>query len=183
MGQGIMGAIPVSFRFEKGRWKSDEAENRKKFAKHAAKDFFDYYNETQEENEKGDKETHFRIKPEILLPNFKNFYIEFQKLIGNEKSEDFGSNEKFNDDYDRAVASGDIDEFLKHFDDHSGSAPTVFSYFGAMYIDTDGQDLLVYQGSYKAFLEEWSTIRHMEYLLRAAMQQPLAKVVRFGMSL
>jgi len=183
MGQGIMGAIPVSFSFERGYWKSDDSESRMKFTKHAAIDFFDYYDENQKKNEKGDIETYYTIKSDILLPNFKSFFIDFQKLIGNETLKDFGSYEKFNDDYDRAVASGNIDEFLKYFDDHSGYAPTVFSYFDAMYITTNGSDLLIYQGSYKAFLEEWSTLRHMEHLLRAAMPHPLAKVVRFGLSL
>ena len=184
MGQGIMGAIPVSFRFQKGHWKSDETENRTKFEKHAAKDFFDYYNENQDENGKGEKVKYYTIKPEILLPNFKNFFFDFHRLIGNEKlMEEEGNFGKFNDQYEKVVASGNIDDFLKYFDDHSGYAPTVFSYFDTMYITTNGQDLLIYQGSYKALLEEWSTLQHMEYLLRAAMQHPLAKIVRFGLSL
>ena len=42
MGQGILGAIPVSFRFKKGHWKTDEEEYRKKFEKRSAKDFFEF---------------------------------------------------------------------------------------------------------------------------------------------
>ena len=184
MGQGILGAIPVSFSFNKGRWKSDDAEIRNKFLKHVSKDFFDYYIENQKETEKGEKVTYYTIKPEILLPNFKDFFIEFQKLIGNDIStEENRYFEKFDDAYDKAVASGNIDEFLEHFDDHTGYEPTVFSYFDAMYINTNGKDLLIYQGSYKAFLEEWSTLKHMECLLRAAMQHPLAKITRFGMTM
>jgi hypothetical protein len=179
MGQGIIGAIPTSFRFKKGRWESDEAENKKEFAKHAAKDFFDFYNKKQIENEKGSNETWYTIKPEILLPNFKDFFIDFHNLIGNTESID---TKKFNENYDQIVAFGNMEEFLKYFDDY-GYPPRLFEYFDAMYINTNRQDLLVYQGSYKAFLEEWSTIRHMEYLLRAAMQNPLAKIVRLGMSL
>ena len=183
MGQGIYGAIPVAFRFEKGYWGSND-ERKMRFEKYAAKDFFNYYNANQTENEKGNKETYYTIKPEILLPNFKKFFFEFHKIIGDEEAtEANGGFEKFNDDYDKAVASGSIDEFIKYFDDHTGAAPTIFPYFQTMYVSTDRQDLLVYQGSYKAFLEEWSTLRHMECLLRAAMPDPLAKVVRFGMSL
>jgi hypothetical protein len=50
-----------------------------------------------------------------------------------------------------------------------------------MYISCT-KNLLVYQGSYKAFLEEWKTLLHMDRLLWAAMENPLAKVMRFGMS-
>jgi len=181
MGQGILGAIPVSFRFNKRHWYSEE-ENTKNFKKKSSKGFFDFYSENQEINEKGEKENYYIIKPEILLPNFKNFFIEFHKIIGNESTVEFEITEKFNSDYDKAVASGNLDEFLKHFDDNSGSAPTVFEYFGTMYIDTSGNDLLVYQGSYKAFLEVWSTLTHMEYLVRAAVSNPLAQVIKFGMS-
>jgi len=185
MGQGIIGTIPLSFRFKKNRWEYHEAEgleSKKCFAEYAAKDFFDYYDVNQNENEKGGIDTVYTIKPEILLPNFKSFYFEFQNLIGNdENSCKQGNIEKFDCDYDRAVALGKIDEFLKHFDDNSGWSPTIYSYFEAIYIDTFGDDLLVYQGSYKAFLEVWSTLIHMEKMLRAAMpQQPLAKVFRFG---
>jgi len=178
-----MGAIPTSFRFKKGRWETDEAENKKDFTKHAAKDFFDFYNENQVENEKGDKEIYYTIKPEILLPNFKDLFIEFQNLIGNADEIEFKQGlEKFNENYDKIVASGNMDNFLKYFDDY-GYPPKLFEYFDAMYINTDRRDLIVYQGSYKAFLEEWSTLKHIEYLLRAAMKNPLAKVMKFGLSL
>jgi hypothetical protein len=89
---------------------------------------------------------------------------------------------KFNEEYDAVVASNDIDKFVEYLDDGSGYAPTIFPYFKSQYI-TNCENLLVYQGSYKAFLEEWSTLEHMERLLWAAMKHPLAKVMRFGMSL
>ena len=135
------------------------------------------------ENEKGGVETYYTIKPEILLPNFKDFFIEFQNLIGNtEPIAESGKLTKFNEEYDRLVVKGDLTEFLIYFNDHD-YPPTLSPYFDAMYINTSRKDLLVYQGSYKAFLEEWSTLRHMEYLVRAAMKNPLAKVMRFGLSL
>ena len=184
MGQGIKGAIPLSFRFQKNRWECNEPEGKeckKGFTKHAAEDFFDYYNVNQKENEKGGIDTIYTIKSEILLPNFKSFYFEFQNLIGNESSYEQGNIEKFDDDYDRIVASGNMDEFIKHFDDSSNWAPTIYSYFEAMYIDTFGDDLFVYSGGYKAYLETWCALNHMERMLRAAMpHQPLAKVFRFG---
>ena len=89
---------------------------------------------------------------------------------------------KFNEKYDAIVASNDMDQFVAYFDDNTGYEPAIFPYFEMMYI-TDCQNLMVYQGSYKAILEEWSTLSHMERLLWATMKHPPAKVMRFGMSL
>ncbi|MDR0714612.1 MAG: hypothetical protein LBF89_10205 [Bacteroidales bacterium] len=191
MGTGIMGAIPISFRFD-GRYgsyssymESEAQDNKKEFIKHAPKDFFDFYNEAEYEEEIGNKTltlTYYEIKPEILLPNFKDFFIEFHKLIGSSPVEIMDGCAKFNDKYDAIVAAGDIDGFIKYFKDKSGCAPSIFPYFGPAYI-ANSTNLLVYQGSYKAFLEEWSTLFHMERMLWKAMEHPLAKVMRFGMSL
>jgi hypothetical protein len=181
MGTGIMGAIPMSFRFSSGAWDSEWAEqdNKEQFMKHTPKDFFDFYNKVHRKRETGNKKdtTYYVIKPEILLPNLKDFFFEFHKLIGTKGQTDYA---KFTDEYDAIVASNDLNELITYFKDTN--LPRDFPYFGAMYID-DCRNLLIYHGSYKAFLEEWSTLSHMERLLWAAMKNPLAKVVRFGMSL
>jgi hypothetical protein len=191
MGTGIMGAIPISFRFDgslglySNYLESRVQENKEKFTKHAPKDFFDFYDEVEYEEEIDNKTmilTYYDIKPEILLPNFKDFFIDFQKLIGNYPMEGTDGCKKFNDEYDAVVASNDIDKFVEYFDDHSGYPPAIFSYFEPMYFE-NCTNLYVYQGSYKAFLEESSTLQHMERMLWAAMKHPLAKVMRFGMSL
>jgi hypothetical protein len=191
MGTGIMGAIPISFRFGgsfggySSYLESKAQENKEEFIEHAPKDFFDFYNEEEYEEEIGSKTmtlTYYEIKPEILLPNFKDFFIEFQKLIGNYPMYNMDGCKKFNDKYDAIVASNDMKKFVEYFDDSSGYAPSIFPYFEPMYI-TNCENLLVYMGSYKAILEEWSTLAHMERLLWAAMKHPLAKVMRFGMSL
>jgi hypothetical protein len=186
MGTGIMGAIPVSFRFSSEPWglESDMQENKEEFTKHASGDFFDFYNEIKERNvdKKGKKKelTYYVIKPGILLPNFKDFFYEFHALIADE--ERTKGYKKFNDEYDAVVASNDLDKFMAYFKDSTGYPPLDFPYFEPMYV-TDCWNLLVYQGSYKAILEEWSTLSHMERLVWAAMKNPLAKVMRFGMSL
>ncbi|MDR2383175.1 MAG: hypothetical protein LBD76_04730 [Prevotellaceae bacterium] len=188
MGTGIMGAIPISFRFYgsfgsySSYLESEAQKNKEEFTEHAPKDFFDFYDEVEYDKNMGNKTmklTYYEIKPEILLPNFKDFFIEFHKLIGRYPT---NGDEKFNDEYDAIVASNDIGKFVEYFDDNTGYAPTMFPYFEPMYI-TKCTNLLVYQGSYKAILEEWSTLLHMERMLWAAMKHPLAKVMRFGMSL
>lgn len=179
-----MGGIPISFRFGDG-WqysKQDEQESKKLFIRHAPKNFFDFYNEELCEIETGKQKKvmvpYYTIKPEVLLPNFKDFFYAFRKLIG-EDEEPMG--EKLDDKYDAVVATNDLDKFVEYFDQHSGSVPSIFPYFAAAYISID-TNLLVYQGSYKAMLEEYSSLLHMERLLWAAMDNPLAKVMRIGMS-
>jgi len=185
MGRGIIGIIPISFKFIE-RYLGDDRQ-KKNFQEYAADDFFDFYNETQVETPKGRTETHYTIKTEILLPSFKEFFFGFHDIIRDDwalrsRYEDTVTR-KFNDDYDKAVASGNIEDFLKHFDDDTGYPPLYDYGFDAQYTDNVGGCLLIYNGSYKAYLEVWSTLRHMELLLRAAMRNPLAKVVRFGMSM
>jgi hypothetical protein len=40
--------------------------------------------------------------------------------------------------------------------------------------------LLTYNGSYKAILEEYTTLSDMEKLLAKAYDHPLAKITKFG---
>lgn len=180
-----MGAIPLSFCFRSSIWgrysDKDSQKSKQEFAKYAPAGFFDFYSEKFYE-EAWDNEvikvTSYEIKPEVLLPSFKDFFFEFHKLIGDSAV----GYDKLNDKYDAVVASNDLDKFERYFDDHTGYAPTIFPYFGAAHISCS-KNLLVYQGSYKAILEEDSSLLHMERLLWAAMKHPLAKVVRIGMSL
>lgn len=184
MGTGIMGAIPISFRFgdEWSYSKQDEQECKEAFIEHAPKDFFDCYSEKREKLTTDSRNkvmvTYYVIKPEILLPGFKGFFREFHELI-DEYPKGY---EKFNDKYDAVVASNDLDKFVEYFDDHTGYAPTIFPYFGPAYVSIH-KNLLVYKGSYKTIMEEESSLLHMERLLWAAMDHPLAKVMRIGMSL
>jgi hypothetical protein len=186
MGAGIDGAIPISFRFAAGYSGFDRERNKVAFQKYAAEDVFDFYNKTKVKIPKkdgGGTETLYTIKPEILLPNFKDFFLEFNGLIRDDFAlEADNIAKKFNAEYDSAVASGDLELFLKHFDDHTGRVPRFYSNFDAVYIEGYGEFLYVYQGSYKAYLEFWCTLKHMELLLRAAVRNPLAKVVRFGIN-
>ena len=185
MGTGIMGVIPLSFCFDGDLWiqKRGSKEQKDEFMKYAPKDFFKFYNKeerTEKENKKLVKVDYYFIKPEILLPNFKDFFFEFHNLIG--ESSCMNDDEKFDDEYNAIVASNDFDKFIAHFMEEGGRAPSIFNGCEPMYI-TDCKNLLIYRGSYKAVLEEWSTLMHMERLLRAAVKNPLAKVVRFGMSM
>ena len=127
-----MGAIPISFCFRSSIWgrysEKDSQKSKAEFAQYAPADFFDFYTEKSHE-ELWDNEvikvTSYEIKPEALLPSFKDFFFELHKLIGNSSA---ASCDKFNDEYDAIVASSDLDKFVKYFDDHTGAAPTIFPY-------------------------------------------------------
>jgi hypothetical protein len=185
MGTGIMGAIPISFRFGDRWWysKEDEQKCKEAFIKHAPKNVLDFYDEELHEitdsKQKKVMVTYYKIKSEILLPNFKDFFYDFHNLIG---AKLWPKNErKFNDEYDAIVAANDLDKFVEYFDDDTGCEPSIFSDFAPAYITS--KNLYVYNGSYKTIMEETSSLRHMERLLWAAMDNPLAKVMRIGMSL
>ncbi|MDR2026728.1 MAG: hypothetical protein LBQ01_04115 [Prevotellaceae bacterium] len=186
MGTGIMGGIPLSFRFGSlwgGYSKKRESEYKELFIEHAPKDFFDFYNEELCDLQTGEKSvtvTEYVIKPEILLPNFKDYFYKFHELIGDAGDPD--GYKKFETKYNDIVASNDLDKFIEYFDDDTGYAPTIFPYFGPAYIVVI-KNMLIYQGSYKTMMEEESSLLHMERLLWAAMDHPLAKVTRIGMSL
>ncbi|MDR2085838.1 MAG: hypothetical protein LBP72_01565 [Dysgonamonadaceae bacterium] len=185
MGTGIIGGIPLVFRFG-SKWRYSEMDakrDKERFIKHAPKDFFDFYNEELHDLEisktKSLPVTYYVIKPEILLPNFKEYFYKFNELIGESDYPD--DYEKFNDEYDVVVKSNDLKKFIEYFTDSRGE-PYMFSEVEMSYVDVS-KNLLIYRGSYKAILEEWTSLQHMERLLWAAMDHPLAKVTRIGMSL
>ena len=59
--------------------------------------------------------------------------------------------------------------------DHRDFSPTFFEYY-----DVNEEYWKFYFGSYKAILEEYSTLTHFERLLAIAMKNPLAGAVKLG---
>ncbi|MDR0688057.1 MAG: hypothetical protein LBF55_05130 [Prevotellaceae bacterium] len=179
MGTGIYGAIPVRFTFE-SRWNSSE-KNKKGFLKSSPSGILDFYREEKTEEE-GKEVTYYTVKPDMLLPHFKEFFFEFCALIG--ESELPKLCEKFNSDYDAIVAANDLEAFMEHFSykHHTEYDPFNFPHLDFSDIECSS-NLTIYRGSYKAILEEYSTLYHMEKLLVAATSNPLAKLVKFVMSL
>ncbi|MDR2814406.1 MAG: hypothetical protein LBB79_07110 [Prevotellaceae bacterium] len=180
MGTGIFGAIPVRFYFNDDGWSSRE-ENKKKFLEYSSSGFLDFYREEKATEEKKEV-TLYTLKPDVLLPSFKDFFFEFCTLIGEDRLPKLCK--KFNSDYDAIVAANDLEAFLEHFSygSHNEYDPFNFPYLGFSYIACSN-NLTIYRGSYKAILEEDTTLYHMENLLVAATSHPLAKLVKFVMSL
>ena len=151
MGTGIMAAIPINIKIERREYFSDN--------------FFKNYN--------GDEAKRiFTINRELLIDNYYSFLDEFYACI--------------NEDYD----VGEIpivktyEEFVAAFesDKRNMSVPFLyndiytFSYLGGY----SNAYWLFYSGSYKAYLEGYSTLMHFERVLVKAMKNPLVNAVKFG---
>jgi hypothetical protein len=108
--------------------------------------------------------------------------IEFHALI--EFKDVFNSMAKFNDEkYDKLVADKDIDAFFEYFSANDGTMP----YYTGGYIGFSAAKqincydyLIFYMGSYKALLEEYSTLRHLEVILGKTLRNPLAQLLQIG---
>ncbi|MDR1150124.1 MAG: hypothetical protein LBJ93_00645 [Clostridiales bacterium] len=144
----------------------------------------DFYDEVDESK--------YVIKPDILLNNFKDFYIKFNEIIDEEDLKGF---DPFNQKYDEIVKNKDLDKFKEYFGDPYDKKTKNYhdfdNYLMPKYrdsgwcFDTLGINpidfLHVYHGSYKADFEVYSTFYHMNQILRKAIDNPLAQVFEFGL--
>jgi len=163
MGRGIAAAVPLTFG--QGRRGLDE--------KIFVVGFLDCYNMTETEGKKL-----YTIKSEILLNNYKSFLEEFYDLIG----EDFQRETKLT--FDEVPNASNLEEFMDVFSKSSRGGWTPFTDYGYSFstIGCDCDDYwMFYSGSYKAELEEYCSLAHFEKILAKAMDNPLAKAVKFGM--
>jgi hypothetical protein len=172
MGVGIKGGIPLNFYFN-DRWQRDRFLTKSKYG------FLDFYKEI--ENNKNDSRLCYTLNYPEFLSQFKEFYIGFHNVLGNETL--LQEVKVFDETYDRIVAAHDFEAFLEHISESAYADPYYCNYYGTfsvlgfMPIDY----ILIYNGSYKALLEEYSTLSDMETLLVKAYNHPLAKITKFGM--
>ena len=177
MGTGICGAILLEFGIE--------SDDKKEFAKKSLNGFFDYY-DIQSESKKPGYEF-YSIKNDILIQHYADFLKEFYTVIEDEFKgiKPRFNNEPYDDKYtDELLSIKTRNEFDNGFsrDSRNGKVP---------FIDGDGRSFsciycgrsnpfVFYSGSYKAYLEVYSTLMHMEKMLSKAMTNPLKTVVKFG---
>ncbi|GHU16737.1 hypothetical protein FACS1894163_06640 [Spirochaetia bacterium] len=172
MGTGIGGAIPTSIYFRE-TWDKD-------LFIEGHKNFFDFYHESVVV--KGRQV--YAIEPSILLPHFKDYLTELYTILGEQDVVDGFT--KFDEAYDAIIVKNDLDAFLQHFN-RNGAYQESFQpdyWKDGYFFSTGGFECLnflyVYNGSYKAYLEEYTTLHHMERLLAKAMDNPLARITKFG---
>jgi hypothetical protein len=155
MGQGICGVIQLNFEM---RGFSFEKERE-----YFSPNYFDFY----DRKTKG-SDYLFTIKPELFLPHYGDFLVEFNETIG-ETFELEGELLNIND----------FEQFEKNFS-RSGT-PRIWGnhYISIMSCETHSA-WQFYSGSYKAYLEEYSTLTHFERVLSRAMKNPLTPIIKLG---
>jgi hypothetical protein len=166
MSQIIAAAVPLIISPD--RW----SRNTKFDEKYLVPGFLDNYS-AQEAGS-----TILRINEDLLLRNYKDFLDEFYGFIGESLVKCTGM-----DNY-QVPEANTLDEFREAFDEmRSGRVPIIYerpSTFSTLGCQCDAY-WIFYMGSSDAYLEDYSTLRHLENILAKAMKNPLAKAVKFGM--
>jgi len=162
MGTGIAAAIPIVFKPYNGRELNES---------YFPKGFLDNFNVKKSKGEKT-----YSIKADLLINNYKPFLVEFYNLI----EEDFFESTQLI--FDNIPDANNLDEFLEAFNRKDGMPPCIETHYG--FFSVSGCRCqpywLFYMGSYKAILEEYATLLHFEKILAKAMNNPLARAVKFG---
>jgi len=184
MGAGIAAAIPLVFKpYE------DDCFNGPK-AEYFSHGFLENY--TVEEKE-GDskriramrdgsvektKERIYSIKNDLLIDNYRHFLTEFYALMDEDLYEQTGMTS------DSIPDVKVIDDFKKIFGEKESGRLLPFIYRGSWAFSVLGcrceEYWIFYTGSYKAYLEEYSTFLHFEKILAKTINNPLANAIKFG---
>jgi hypothetical protein len=162
MGQGICGVVQLEFKIEDYKIE--------KYKKYYPSNYFDFYNhKTKEPNL-------YTIKPDMFLPYYGDLLIEFYKNIGENLSKETGLTSK-----SELLKINDFKQFKEAFS-HStrnGRKPMVTNYASVVGFGTRSA-WLFYSGSYKAYFEEYLTLKHFERILVKLTKNPLASIIQLG---
>jgi hypothetical protein len=170
MGTGICGGIVIDLAFNHP-WDRDYFLKRKR-----NEEFLEFYSEV-ETHEKG------RIFYTLDYPNFvrefKDYFYLFHSLI--ETNPENADHKKFTGEYELIEKGNDLKAFISYLTDSDGRCP---SFSNGNFFSVLGFDalscIIIYRGSYKAYLEVYATLDDMEKLLVKACPHPLAKITKFG---
>jgi hypothetical protein len=159
MGTGIVAVVPLVLKPSR-RGLNNDLEND-----NFQSGFFDNYNVNEESGI-------YVIKSEMLINNYQAFLAEFYDCIGeNNISNELpkaGTYEEFLAIYNRVARNAEVPFLGEHW--------AMFSTLGC----SCHEYWVFYSGSYKALLEEYSTLTHIERILVRAIKNPLACAVKFG---
>ncbi len=160
MATGIAAAVPIVLR----PYENVPANNFEE--KNFSNKFFENYHVDE-------KRQIYTIQKDFLLKHYHSFFEEFTDCIG--------SNDNQNETFPTVKT---FEEFTSVFDYRIRNAkPPYFEANGGVFSVLGcvcESYWLFYLGSYKAYLEEYSTLCHVERMLERAMKNPLASAVKFG---
>ena len=160
MGAGIAAIIPIVFTTKRPDYFHD--------------DYFEAFNLSN-------KKEYCQLKPNLLFEHFKDFFVGFNNLI--ENTEETWVSSKW-ETLDGFAQNKDYNGYLNYLADNSNMAvPFYENDWGLVSVlGMKAQRYIVfYSGSYKADLEEYSTLSDMEKLLMKAFDNPLSKIAKFCM--
>jgi hypothetical protein len=165
MGEGIVGVIPFVFKIGKYDFDSDK--------EYFSPNFFDFY-----EKQIKDSNYIFTIRTEKFLPYYGDMLIEFYETIG----KDLEQATKLTPESEHLkVKSFERFEELFSKSNRNSRSPFIVDSFLVSVLRCDTNYAWVfYSGSYKAYLEEYSTLLHFERIVAKSMKNPLAAIVKFG---
>ena len=167
MGTGICGAILLKFAAKSN------------LAEYSVDGFLDNYNLVPKE--KNARNEVYVIKEDVLLQNYSNFLTEFYDLIGVKGIQGPYSEDLAEEELKRLLSCKTRTEFDEVFDrDIRNTAVPCIDYGLSCLGCDEHSSFIFYSGSYKAYLEEYSTFMHMERMLAKAMVNPLRNAVKFG---
>jgi hypothetical protein len=179
MGQSVAAAIPVTFSIPEASDKFKAKERKEWLVANLPFDFFD-----KSKNSEG--EVIFHLKTQLLLENFKDFFVQFHTTIC---SVDLPEYKKiFDSQYDNAVAQGGVKTFLSLLDGrYCGQGfglpsykENLASFFHPPLPMRCNTYILFYLNLGKVILEEYAHLYDMQRLLLKAIDNPLAKVAQVG---
>ena len=161
MGRGIGAAIPIVLK-QYNRYTLDK--------KDFTKDFFCNY-----ERYEKDGEIYYNINEDLLLNNYLQFLEEFYELIGENSELSY---------WNMLHKADNFFDFCKKYDHENRNGAAPFIYYGSIAFSILGCECerywLFYCGSYKAYLETYETLFHIETILAKTMQNPLRNAIKFG---
>jgi len=174
MGTGISGAILLEFEIE--------PEYKSRLLENSVNGFLENY-ESLPKKEKSRNE-YYKIKDDVLLTNYVDFLTEFYNLIDDDLNYLYSSSNKEPvEEYIKKLllckTREEFDDIFKSGNHHSGTSYISSKSLSCMYCDRN-KPFLFYNGSYKAYLEEYTTLVHMERMIQKAMINPLKNAVKFG---
>jgi hypothetical protein len=159
MGTGIVAVIPIII----GPWKDDWPTDID--TKDFSKNFFENYTFHK-------KEGLYTIKTDLLIKNYRDFLTEFYTCIDEkirmENLPDVSTYDEFETAFERDARNADVPYFESRASRFSCLGGECEKYW------------IFYSGSYKAYLEVYSTLLHFEKLLPKAISNPLGNSVKFG---
>jgi hypothetical protein len=181
MGQSVSAAIPVTFSIPKA---SDQFEAKRRLKWLTANIPFDFFDKVKVKDSEG--EVVYRLKTQLLLENFKDFFIQFHTAIGSADLPEYMKT--FDSQYDNAVAQGDVKTFLSLLDGrYRGKGfglpsykENLASFFHPPLPIRCNTYIQFYMNLGKIILEDYVHLLDMQRLLLKAIDNPLARVAQVG---